>query len=253
VSGCPTHGSLVGGYVLGALEPDEMEQMRRHLEHCPDCSLEASRLAGLPQLLDRIEPADVPPPALSPEVEEAVLDRFARERGDREQRGPWRERSRSAVRHGPRRRIPGTAGRRIAAVAAACAAALVLALALVWPFGGDEDEPAYASAALNGLAAAPGANATAELDDVPAGTHVRLRARGLPRGGGAMYEVWCVRADGRWISGGTFRADREGGAEAELTAGVRPGDYHLIVVTTQPRNPRDGTRGTPVLRGRLRY
>ena len=31
-------------------------------------------------LLDQIEPSDIPPPALSPDVEEAVLDRFARER-----------------------------------------------------------------------------------------------------------------------------------------------------------------------------
>ena len=80
VSGCPTHGALLGGYVLGALEPPEMEAMRLHLESCPQCAREERKLAGLPALLDTIEPGDVPPPQLSPELEELVLDRFVRER-----------------------------------------------------------------------------------------------------------------------------------------------------------------------------
>ena len=80
MSGCPTHGALLGGYVLGALEPAEMEAMRLHLEGCPQCAREERKLAGLPTLLDTIEPGDVPPPQLSPELEELVLDRFARER-----------------------------------------------------------------------------------------------------------------------------------------------------------------------------
>ncbi|MGH2714608.1 MAG: anti-sigma factor family protein, partial [Thermoleophilaceae bacterium] len=80
MSDCPTHGPLLGGYVLGALDPDEMEEMRRHLAGCPHCGPEARRLEALPGLLDRIVPADVPPPSLSPQLEEAVLDRFARER-----------------------------------------------------------------------------------------------------------------------------------------------------------------------------
>ena len=84
------------------------------------------------------------------------------------------------------------------------------------------------------------AAATAWAEDVPAGTRVRLRARGLPAGGGAMYELWCVRADGHWVSGGTFRAGRDGRAEAVLTAAVRPGDYHVMVVT---RHTSEGEHG----------
>ena len=63
MSGCPTHGALLGGYVLGALEPAEMEAMRLHLESCPQCAREERKLAGLPALLDTIEPGDVPPSA----------------------------------------------------------------------------------------------------------------------------------------------------------------------------------------------
>jgi anti-sigma-K factor RskA len=237
MSDCPTHGQLVGGYVLGALEPDEMEEMRRHLAGCPYCGPEADRLAALPGLLDRIEPADVPPPALPSQVEEAVLDRFARERRARTAR--------------PRRlRLPR---RRLAALAAAGLAALVAALALLWPVGGENGEPAYASVTLGGLAGAPHAAASAELAEVPAGTRIRLEARGLSADRGAEYELWCIRGDGRWVSGGTFRADPDGGAEAELTAAVRPGDYHLMVVTRRPREGRGEGRGASVLRGELRY
>jgi anti-sigma-K factor RskA len=228
MSECPTHGALLGGYVLGSLEPGEMDEMRLHVEGCPHCGPESHALAPLPGLLDQIEPADVPPPSLSANVEEAVLDRFARERG--------RSRRRS------RRRLTLP---RIAALAATCAAAVVLALVL---FGEDENvSHAYASAKLAPLSAASDASATAWADDIPAGTRVRLRARGLPAQN--MYELWCVRGDGHWVSGGTFRVASDGRADAVLTAAVRPGDYHVMVVTRH----EGGEHGPALLRGRLRY
>jgi anti-sigma-K factor RskA len=229
MSACPTHGALLGGFVLGSLEPAEMEEMRVHVAGCPHCGPESRTLASVPGLLDQIEPADVPPPALPPTVEEAVLDRFARER----------RRERPARR---RRRFPL---RRLAALSAACAALAVLALVLL---GEDEnDSHAYADAKLAPLAAGSHAGATAWAEDVPAGTRVRLRARGLPAT--SMYELWCVRGDGRWVSGGTFRAAGDGRADAVLTAAVRPGDYHVMVVTRH----KDGKPGPALLRGRLRY
>jgi anti-sigma-K factor RskA len=225
---CPTHGALLGGYVLRSLEPAEMDEMRLHVAGCPHCGPEATALASLPNLLDRIEPTDVPPPTLAASVEEAVLDRFARERG--------------RVRRRRRRRFSPP---RIAALAATCAAAVVLALVI---FGEDEQSShAYASAQLAPLTGASKASATAWADDVPAGTRVRLRARGLPAEN--MYELWCVRPDGRWVSGGTFRAASDGRAEAVLTAAVRPGDYHVMVVTRH----QGGQHGPALLRGRLRY
>lgn len=237
--GCPTHAHLVGGYVLGALEPDETAEMERHAAWCPQCGPEVRRLGGLPALLERIEPGDVPPPALAPRVEDAVLDRFARERAH------------PAAAAEPRRR---RRWRRLAALVPAGAALLGLAIGLAWPFGGDDGDGdrAYASASLAPLpAAASGAQARADVAEVPAGTRVRLTARGL--GDRAMYELWCVRADGRWVSGGTFRADPDGSTEAYLTAAVRPGDYHVMVVTRRRPDAAENSRGTAVLRGRLAY
>jgi hypothetical protein len=236
VTACPTHGALLGGYVLGSLDPGEMDEMRLHVAGCPHCGPEARALGLLPALLDNIDPADVPPPALSPSVEEAVLDRFSRER------------TRVAA---PRRRprLPLLRAPRLAGLGAACVAALVIAFVVIGNDGGDSH--AYASAKLAPVGSVQTASAVAWADDVPAGTRVRLHARGLPATGNAMYELWCIRADGHWVSGGTFRAASDGRAEAVLTAAVRPGDYHVMVVTrhmgTEPRH------GPALLRGRLRY
>jgi anti-sigma factor RsiW len=228
MSTCDTHGQLLGGYVLGALEPAEMDEMTRHLAGCPDCAHEERSLAGLPALMDRIEVEAVPPPTPPPELEVAVLDRFVRERGRPRRRG---------------RRLPRLLP--VAAGAAALACAVVLALALTGEGDKSGDSP-YATAQLSGRAG--GAAGAADVKQVPAGTRVALRARGLATSG-AVYELWCVRRDGRWVSGGTFQAAGNGTAEAELTAAVRPGDYHVMVVTRRAED----RRGSVVLRGRLEY
>jgi anti-sigma factor RsiW len=222
MSDCPTHGALLGGYVLGALEPEEMREMRRHLEACPACSRELARLGDIPGLLDTVVPADVPPPAPPPRLEEALLDRVARE-----------GRGRPSGRARRRQRV-------LAAGLAAAAATVALVLVLTLSNG---DEEAYAHASLAG---APGARADVEVDAVEAGTRVRLRARGLAPARGAGYQLWCIRTDGRWVSGGSFHA-RDGTADVVLTAAVQPGQYHRLVVT------RAGTRAPAVLRGRLEY
>ena len=79
MSGCRAHADQVGPYVLGALEPEEMDAMRRHLEDCPRCAAEARSLSGLPALLDLAQ-ADDEIAAPSPGLEDEVLDRFVRER-----------------------------------------------------------------------------------------------------------------------------------------------------------------------------
>jgi anti-sigma factor RsiW len=229
VSGCDTYGHLIGGYVLGALEPEEADELRAHMETCRDCAREHAELAGIPALLDGVEPADVPPPAPPPRLEEAVLDRVARERHAAAPPRPRRRR-----RLWPRVAVAG---------AATALAAAAIAIAVVG--GGDDQPDYYARGTLKSHGAASGYFGVTE---VPGGTRVALRAEGMKRSPGG-YELWCVRKDGKWVSGGTFSVGRDGRADAELTAAVEPGDYHKVVITRDG----EGAGGYPVLSGPLRY
>ena len=76
---CDDLRPLLGGYVLGALEPDETEAVREHLPGCAACSAEHASLAPLPGLLDLAAPLVAPDEPLSPAFEEKLLDRFARD------------------------------------------------------------------------------------------------------------------------------------------------------------------------------
>jgi hypothetical protein len=226
VTSCRSHADLVGPYVLGALEPDETEAMRRHLADCPRCAAEVRSLSDLPALLDSARAEDEIA-VLSPGLEDEVLDRFVRERAkQRPRRRRW-----------PRLAIP--------ALAAVALLAGVLVVAL--PEG---QETAYATAKLRSLPAGDGATGTANVAEVAVGTHVDLHAEHLPVGRGASYELWCVRSDGRWVNGGSFHARRDGTAAAELTAAVWPGQYHVVVIT---RRSAGGERGAEVMRGKLDY
>jgi anti-sigma-K factor RskA len=226
MSGCRSHADQVGAYVLGALEPEEMEEMRAHVADCARCAAEVRSLAELPALLNLVqEDAEVEVP--SPGLEDEVLDRFVRERArEIPRRRRW-----------PRLAIPAVA------VAAVVAALLVVILP------GDSNT-AYAHADLWSLPAGGGAAGTADVAEVDAGTRVKLRADHLPVMSGKTYELWCVRTDGRWINGGTFHARSDGTAAADLTAAVEPGEYHVVVIT---RRSAGGMRGAEVMRGKLNY
>ncbi len=256
MTGCDAYGDLLGGYVLGALEADEVETMRHHLETCRACAAEHAALAGLPVLLNAVEPSDVPPPQPSPALEERVLDHWARERRESHvagegrdvaaQRGGSAPEPGAAPRRGTRRGARGLARWwRPATGVAALAAVVAVALAIALP--GDGDEP-YAHGTLRPAAGAANAWGTFTVENVSAGTRVYLSADRLPARGD--YEVWCVRSDGRWISGGSFRPRADGSAAATLTAAVEPGEYHHVVVT---QGGDEGERGPEVLRGKLVY
>ena len=225
MTGCRTHGDLIGPYILGGLDPVEAEEMAQHLSECDRCAAERRRLASLPALLDSAHAHDTIA-TVSPQLEDAVLDRFVRERAEEGRpRRTW-----------PRFALPA---------AAALTVVLAVVLALVLPGGG---EHAYARAELWSMSGR--VLGSASVSEVASGTHVQLRAHDLPVKRGAVYELWCVRTDGRWINGGSFHARADGTASAQLTAAVRPGEYHVVVVT----RPSDGGKhGAEVMRGKLTY
>jgi anti-sigma factor RsiW len=224
---CAHVREALGGYTLGALEPEEREAVAAHLARCPECAAEHARLAGLPALLAHAEGLEIP--AAPPAVEERVLDRIAQERG--------------AARRGRRplfARLPGWARGR-ALIAGGLAGAAIGAGATAFVLDDDPAEPAHAYAvALRGEG---GASARAELTPGSGGTEVHLWVEGLPRSGETVYEVLCERP-GWSASAGTFRADAQGKAYAVLTTAARLGEYESIRVVR-----RSDT--TAVLSGRL--
>jgi anti-sigma factor RsiW len=170
---CADCRALVGGYVLDALEPDETAAVRRHLAECPACAAEHARLADLPALLQFAGSEDSAAEHAPPALEEAVLDRFAREHraGDRQSPAPRpAKRTRlAALTRRLRRPLP-------AAVAGALTAAAAAA-ALFLTTGSDDPGQRVYGARLVGTPLAAGSHA-----------YVRLRHAGLARRQGSQRQ-----------------------------------------------------------------
>jgi hypothetical protein len=249
---CNECRTLLGGYVLHALEEDEAESVRRHLADCAACAAEHGELMGIPAILDTtgaVESSTEYPPAT---LEEAVLDRFAREHpGHHDEKQPDApapsQRLRARLRRHLARPFP-------AAIAGAVAAAAVTAALIVLPgaggSGGNSGEQYQAS--LFGSPAAPGARASAKLQVFASGTHVRLSVRGLHGSPGTVYELWCLRDDGAKVSAGTFRTDGSGRADVSLTTAAIPGEYHRLGVERRSLSPA-AQPGTSVMAGEIQY
>jgi hypothetical protein len=203
----------LGGYVLGALEPEEEAAVREHLATCAQCAAEHASLTGLPRLLALAAPmAEAGPPA--PALEERVLDAIA---GERPHRAPlarrlWR----------PRVLVPAAAALAVAVLA------LVIALG-----GGEERQPGF-EVALQPVAGET-ASGRAVLASADAGIKMQLWVRGLPHDPGIVYEVQCD-APGWTASAGTFRADAHGRAYVELNTAARRGEYDAIRVVRRSRS-----------------
>jgi anti-sigma factor RsiW len=238
---CDDLRPLLGGYVLGALEPDEAAAVREHLPNCSACSAEHASLAGLPALLDLAAPLDAPDEPLSAAFEEALLDRYARDRETTPPAEPTR-----------RRRAPRLAWTRPRVAIASALVAAALTLGVTSAFDHDPTRPAATRSYVIPLRASATFPAAAQvhahvaLSRVSGGTGVHLWARGLPANPGRVYEVLCEKR-GWSASAGTFRADAKGRVEARLMTAARVGEYDSLRVVY-----RDGSGHTKdVLTGRL--
>jgi anti-sigma factor RsiW len=234
---CDDLRPLLGGYVLDALEPDEMQAVREHLPHCHGCAAEHASLAGLPALLDLARPLDRPEEPLSPGLEEAVLDRFARDREPARPPGPARRQ---------RRRLPRMAWTRPRVALGSALAAAAVTVAVMLAVGSDPAPPASRSyvVRLSAAAGEPAARARVALYRVRGGTGAHLWVSGLRPGPGRVYEMLC-EGNGLSASAGTFRADRAGRADVRLTTAARVGEYDRIrvVYRTNGRRTRDALAG----------
>jgi hypothetical protein len=253
---CHMCRELIGGYVLDALEPAERDMVRSHLETCEPCAREYAELATLPALLEVADSADAVPLRPPARLEEAVLDRFARERrGPRVGGAPERD---LAVGAPPRRRglRPGRRPRWLAPAFAAAACAIVAAIAVVAFQGGDDESGGQQArvyrVAMVGAGPTPDAAGEAKLYPGEDGTGVHLEVSGL-RPDAYDYELWCVRDDGWKISAGTFRVDAKGHADINMTTAAKPTEYDTLSIQAKPRRDAVGdVHPVDVLTGRIR-
>ena len=242
---CDDLRPLLGGYVLGALEPDEAEAVREHLPGCAACSAEHASLAGAARRCSTS-------PRRSPRPTSRCRPRSRRRCSTA---------SRVTARRPPpppepapkrRRRLPRIAWTtpRVAVASALAAAAITFATMAAL----DDDPPAQPAASRNYVVQLkPGASAPTDrasgrvaLYRVRGGTGVHLWARGLLSGRKHVYEVLCEK--GGWsASAGTFRADANGRVEARLTTAALVGEYDSLRVVYRDKrgHPKD------VLTGRL--
>ena len=219
--------TVLGGYVLEALEPEEAAAVRAHLTAARPAppSTRAGRAAGDARLAARLDAAAEPPP---PGSRSELLDPFARET----RRAPPRRRRSPPPRFGL-----AAAARRIASAVVAAARGA----------GISRSTAAASRARSRGYGVrlkpgrAPGASARAGLDGIPGGTEVHLWARGLagdPRG----LRDAAARASGSSASAGTFRADACGRASTSSSAPPRARGVRARSASSAPRRRADDGR-----------
>lgn len=252
-SACHTCRDLIGGYVLDALDADERALVHDHIQSCESCAREHAELATIPVLLDAAESADAVPLRPPARLEEAVLDRFARER-----RGTAATRAAEPGDAAPSRSRRPAWRRWLIPVTAALACAIVAGGAMLVLTGDDPStEPPAAQqsrvyeVAMTGTGPLRQASGEARLYPGATGTGVHLTVTGLdPRA--YDYELWCVRDDGWKMSAGTFRADENGHADIELTTAAKPSEYDALTIQARPAGAGDRADGPRVLVGRIR-
>jgi anti-sigma factor RsiW len=199
---CP-HATDVGAYVIDALEPQERQGVRAHLEVCPACAAEVRDLAGLPALLATVPP---PGPALPPpEPSEVAFLRLRRS---------------AAVAPPPHRAPPGTP-RRWLLVAAAV---VVLGASGVTAAVAVRDRTAPTTVAVQSGQMAVRASIAA----AGAGSRITLALEGMPSG--HRCELTVEARDGHWETASVWTADYEGEAHVSGAVGIRPADLRLLVI-----------------------
>lgn len=127
-----------GAYVLGALSPGERLAFERHLATCEECGRSVRALAGLPGLLDQVDPAVLEHPADHPPLPDTLLPALTREVG-----------------RGRRRRTLAIAG-----LAAAAATVVALSIPMVATLTDGDAPPSAGPTQATPTEAPPGDGAT---------------------------------------------------------------------------------------------
>jgi anti-sigma-K factor RskA len=203
MSGIHDCGADAAAYALGALEPDEAERFKAHLEDCIVCRDELTAFQEVTGALPMAAPQHAVPRRLRRRVLSQVRTEAA---GD----------ARAAARTGPRIR-PASAGALAGAVAVAVAVAVVV---------GSGSSTRVISASVG--------HAQLRIS----GGHAELIVDRLPQAAsGHIYEVWLERAGGQpQPTTALFGVTHSGTADVGV-----PGNVHGVSEVMVTQEPAGGT------------
>lgn len=232
---------LVDAYALGALEPDEVDAVERHLEECAACRALADEARRNAQLLLYAAPPAEPPASLRGRL----LARIAQEKADmatgratlsggstpdpevdsERARGPFRKLLQAI------RNEPATADNTGLALRDLLADPQVE----IWPVAGTNDAP----------------GASARLVTSPRRRDGVLIASGLRRPTtGMAYQIWLLRG-GQPVPNTLFTVNRSGVGAGIVRADEPWHDFDTVAVTPEPTSGSPAPTGPIVLAGSL--
>src|SRR5262245_15651633 len=208
----------VAAWVLGALEPDEAETVRVHVEGCASCREVADRLRRVVGAMPLAADEATPPARLRSRVLVAA-------KAVRPEAEPAKHRPR------PRRPVIRAASRMPTyALAAVAAVALLLGVfvgQVAFRPAGQPEVARYTLAGHQDLAGAHGTVIDLRSDGV-----ALVDFSGLPDPGvGRVYEVWLIRAGGSPVAAAVFVPDSNGAKVVLINRSVS--GYAQMAVTNE--------------------
>ena len=231
--------NLIDAYALGALEPDEVAQVERHLETCDACRALLDAVRAVTSDLLLAVPQAAPPPALRGRILSRIHD-------ETQPASQPTEQTPAPPAETPR---PGRMGRLLRSL-----------------FGSETPELADGDAdtllrdllldpqvTIRPIAGAEHAShASARFVGAPARHEGVVLAQGLrPLDAQHAYQVWLLR-DGQPQPNNVFIVDHAGRGIGIVRADEAPLDFDVLAITPEPAGGSPEPTGNIVLAGALR-
>lgn len=256
---CSEVEDLAAPYVLGALEPDEMDAVRGHLASCADAHPEFAELGSVVPLLVASAPVMIPPPGLRDRLMAAAAAdlQVRRSMGTQDATAPTRATAPPPVMAMPRRRTTSFGGAwamRIAAVLAIAVLGgwnLVLQGQLASARTYEQHvatvlDVAGQPGSLTAILTAEGGGGPTGLAAVSADGSVTIAMRDLaPTSGQQVYEAWVIGSDGVPSPLGGFQVGSSG--IATFSGSGLPTDPGIVLALTLEPAPGAASPTLPVV------
>jgi hypothetical protein len=231
-------------FVIGALDPEESEETRRHLTSCPYCRNELEGLRKVNRTLEAAPPPVDPPGHLKDEI-------LTRLRAEREARTEYAEFGKPSS-SGGQTKSPG--GRRLHMLSG-LAAAVVAVVVFGMVFGLPRAEAPVATVALvptpEEAAGLDGYWGVAEIRPQPSDNQrVELRLNNFDEPEpDRYYELWFASGDRR-ISAGSFTSVGRGETRVWLNAPPEARSFDALLITEE-RLDEKGSGSEVALKGKV--